>query len=102
LSILIVSCKTSESATDETVKYEPGGILISVPSGWKTKRESNKLILNSPNSAITMIFFAPAERGMEAGMAQVDKNIKHRRNTGVDMRDQLISDQMKIQNYYLQ
>ena len=47
-----------------------------------------------------MIFFAPAERGLEAGMAEVDKTIKNRRNTGADIRSKLIADKMRVGNYY--
>lgn len=100
LSLLLVACKPSESATDATVRYEPGGVVVSVPSDWKSTRELNKLILSVPDSPLTMMFFAPAERGMEAGMAELDRLITHRRNGKVDMRSKAIADQMKIQNYY--
>jgi hypothetical protein len=47
-----------------------------------------------------MIFFAPAERGLEAGMVQVDSTVKDPRNTGADMRGRRIADRMMVGNYY--
>jgi hypothetical protein len=73
---------------------------MQIPQDWRAEREGPKLILEPQDGSIKLIFFAPAERGMEAGMTEVAKTISNRRNTGTDMRSKLIADKMHLQNYY--
>jgi len=103
VAVALAACaraQSSQTTTDRVIRYEPGDVDLLLPSGWKEKREDAKLILQPQDASVKLIFFAPAQRGMEAGMAEVNKTVSNRKNTGVDMRGTKVADQMQVQDYY--
>ena len=103
LAMLSAACGGVQSTAiteNPLIQYKPGDVKIQVPPQWQSRLEDGKLILSRSDGSIRVIFFAPAERGMEAGMAEVDKRMSKRKNTGVDLRGKAIGDKMHVQNYY--
>ena len=93
------NANSSQQRSEEVVKYEESGVLFTVPTGWKANREGNKIILMPPDSSVTVQVYAPADRSMEEAMTEVDKTVKNKRQTGVDIRSTPIADGMRAQNF---
>lgn len=64
----------ASAAQDQTLTHKEAGLQFTLPAGWQTDAEGDRLLVHSPDKSVAIVFFVATEANFEAAVgAMVDE-----------------------------
>jgi hypothetical protein len=68
--------QTATNASDDNIfKHEEGGIQFERPAGWKAEPNGEQMTLSTPDNALSVVLWVPAEANFQEAAEALDKEL---------------------------
>jgi hypothetical protein len=65
----------TDASGDNIFKHEEGGIQFERPAGWKAEPNGEQLTLSTPDNALSVVLWVPAEANFQQAAEALDKEL---------------------------
>lgn len=69
------SSQDSSASNDNHYTHKEGGIQFELPAGWKAEPNGDQMTLSTPDNALSVVLWVPAEEDFQQAVGELDKEL---------------------------